>query len=380
MKKEHRKSKLIERLKVIAIGISIVAIGFTAGFVGGKNIAIKGGSIKLGLLELVFIMFVFILIFMVQIILHELGHLIGGLLSGYEFVSFRVGTLTFIKEDNKILVKKFNIPGTAGQCLMMPKEDDYNKCPYILYNLGGILMNAIISILCIIIYIVYPYNSIINTFLITTITSGIIIVITNGVPMKIGGIANDGYNLISIGKNNITKYCLYMQLKVNGLIYKGIRIKDMPINWFQLEESVDLNNPMISSIKCLEANYYHDKKEFNKAKECYEDLLNNAPQIIKIYEYEIKCELLFYEIIGEKRDEIIDKLYTKELKRYIKSTNCYITRKRLMYAYTMIIEKDINKYNKILREIEVVKKTYPAKAEIESELEIIDYITNIKCI
>jgi len=35
------------------------------------------------------------------------------------------------------------------------------------------------------------------------------------------------------------------------------------------------------SIKCIEANYYHDKLEFDKAKECYEFLLNYNPKIIE---------------------------------------------------------------------------------------------------
>ena len=41
------------------------------------------------------------------------------------------------------------------------------------------------------------------------------------------------------------KYCFYIQLKVNGLVYKGIRIKDMPIEWFNIEDGIDLNKPMV---------------------------------------------------------------------------------------------------------------------------------------
>lgn len=48
-----------------------------------------------------------------------------------------------------------------------------------------------------------------------------------------------------------------------------------------------------------------------------------------------------------------------------------------MYAYALIIEKDAAKADKILNEVDVVKKTYPAKAEVESELEIIDFIKKI---
>lgn len=312
--------------------------------------------------------------FMLQLILHEAGHLICGIWSGYEFVSFRVGSLTFVKEDGNIVLKKFKVAGTGGQCLMMPPEGNGYDCPYILYNLGGILMNFLVSCLCIILYIVFPMPKLIAMFLIFTAISGIYDVIVNGIPMKVSGISNDGHNILSMKKDKLSRHSFYIQLRVNGLLYQGIRIKDMPLRWFELPPNANLNHSLISSIKCLEATYYHDKKEFDKAKECYETLLNNAPNLIKLFQNEINCELLFYEIIGQCRKEIIDKLYTKELKKYIKLTDCYITRKRLMYAYAVIVEKDNVKADKLLKEIDIVKKTYPAKAEVESELEIIEFI------
>ncbi|MBO5413517.1 MAG: hypothetical protein J6A29_04410, partial [Clostridia bacterium] len=51
-------------------------------------------------------------------IIHEAGHLVFGLLSGYKFVSFRIGNIMLIKIKNKLKFKKFSLLGTAGQCLM----------------------------------------------------------------------------------------------------------------------------------------------------------------------------------------------------------------------------------------------------------------------
>jgi len=273
-------------------------------------------------------------------------------------------------------MKKFNIKGTAGQCLMLPKEDDYEKSPYILYNLGGILMNAIITILSLIIYMIVGGNGYVDVILIAMIVSGIATFATNGIPMKISGITNDGYNLISMMKHKLMRYCFYMQLKVNGLTSKGTRIKDMPLKWFEIDEKADFSNPLVTGVKCIEANYYHDKLEFDKAKECYEFLLNYTPKIVKLYENEIKCELIFYEIIGTRNEEKINELYTKKLKAYVKASKCHISKMRLMYAYALIIEKDMKKVKKILDEIEIVKKRYPNKGEVENELEIIEFIRN----
>ncbi|MGL5755460.1 MAG: site-2 protease family protein [Paraclostridium sp.] len=371
MGKKKNKNNKNYRIGDIFSTILMFAFGSMAGFISVENISVEDSVFSVFIL-----LFIFIIAFTVQIILHEAGHLVGGLLSGYDFVSFRVGSLTLIKEDGKFAIKKFNIKGTGGQCLMMPKEEDYEKCHYILYNLGGVLMNFLVVVICFVIYLKFDKNKYINEALIAMMASGLVIVINNAIPMKISGIVNDGYNTMSIIKNKLNKYGLYMQLKVNGLNSRGIRIKDMPLNWFEIDSSSDFSNPLITGIKCIEANYYHDNLEFDKAKLCYEFLLSDDINICKLYENEIKCELIFYEIVGKRDESKINELYTKQLKTYVKASKCQINKLRLMYAYALIIEKDKKKVKKILEKIEVVKKKYPNKGELESELEIIEYVKN----
>ena len=54
--------------------------------------------------------------FVLQIVLHEGGHLLFGLLSGYRFVSFRIFNWTLIRQEGKFRLKRFGIAGTGGQC------------------------------------------------------------------------------------------------------------------------------------------------------------------------------------------------------------------------------------------------------------------------
>ncbi|KAJ52411.1 hypothetical protein BD780_001154 [Clostridium tetanomorphum] len=377
MNKKLQKNKFKNYFKKIGLVILSMGIGGIVGILIAMFVKHTFNNIntpKDTIFTIMILIVLFVCTFILQLILHEVGHLLFGIWSGYEFISFRVGSLTFIKEKGKITLKKFKVMGTGGQCLMMPPEGNGYDCPYILYNLGGILINLLVSCLCIVFYILFPIPRLIAAFLIFTTISGIYDLIVNGIPMKINGIANDGHNIFSMKNDKLSRYSFYIQLRVNGLLHQGVRMKDMPLHWFKLPSGADLNDSLISSIKCLEANYYHDRKEFLKARECYESLLNNSPNLIKLFKNEINCELLFYEIMDECRKNIIDELYNKELKKYIKLTNCYISRKRLMYAYSVIIEKNTANADKLLKEIDIVKKTYPAKAEIESELEIIDFI------
>lgn len=369
------KKNIKEILYFIITFSSMLGCGFIAGFLGTKHLD-QSALTEISFLGSLFSFILFLSSILVQTILHEAGHLVFGLMSGYEFVSFRVGKFTLIKENNKFCIKKFTVKGTGGQCLMMPKIDDYQKCSYVLYNLGGVLMNALVSILCFIIYSSISTNIYLSQFLYGMVIFGVITILTNGIPMKIGGISNDGYNILSILKNSTMKYCFYIQLKVHGLLSKGMRIKDMPLEWFEIDKKSDFSNPLICSIKCIEASYYHDRLEFDKAKSCYEFLINYSPNILKLFENEIKCELLFYEIIGSQNQDNINELYTKKLKSYIKATNCYISRARLMYAYNLIIEKNRKKADDYLTKFEKLKNTYPVKGEVYGEVEIIKFIKN----
>ena len=63
---------------------------------------LQSDSIFIELLKFYGLFILIIIGYMVQIIIHEAGHLIFGLLTGYTFVSFRIGSLTIIKEDGKL--------------------------------------------------------------------------------------------------------------------------------------------------------------------------------------------------------------------------------------------------------------------------------------
>jgi len=67
--------------------------------------------------------------FILQIVLHEGGHLLFGLLSGYRFVSFRIFNWTLIRQEGKFRLKRFGIAGTGGQCLMLPPDKPLEEIP-----------------------------------------------------------------------------------------------------------------------------------------------------------------------------------------------------------------------------------------------------------
>ena len=367
-KKKGNKSK-----NNILLTIIFAIVGAICGFLGGKVI---GESLKDGVnlwTTLYSLVLIYIVIF-IQLMVHEAGHLFFGKISGYKFISFRIGKLMLLSDGNGLKFKKHTVVGAMGQCLMMPPESDEYNYPYILYNLGGSLANIILALFSLFLYMILPETKHLSSILINLFIVGTIFALMNGIPLNIGGIANDGYNVICLIKDKEARRACWLQLYINGLLTRGIRLRDMSQDWFELPENADMNNPLICAMGVLKNNYLCDKKQFDDAKKIAQFMLQNAPGMLEVHKNELLCDLMFYEIIGPCRKEEIDKIYTKQLKKYIKATSCYLARRRLLYAYELLVKKDIEQAQKQLREFEKATKTYPYIAEIEGERELISLI------
>ena len=119
----------------------------------------------------------------IQIILHEGGHLLFGLATGYKFVSFRIFNFTLIRLDGKFCIKKFKIAGTGGQCLLTPPERALEEIPTALYNAGGFLVNIIVSAVAFAIISHYD-AALLKVFLLLFGITGMFLALLNGIPIS----------------------------------------------------------------------------------------------------------------------------------------------------------------------------------------------------
>jgi hypothetical protein len=357
-----------------AIGI-IIGILFKSYLKEFMDIYIKSDNIFVESIRFYGFILLFFTGYMIHIIVHEAGHLVFGLITGYSFVSFRIGSFTIIKEKRKVSYKKFNIPGTAGQCLMMPPKMKDGKYPFIMYNYGGGIMNLIVAVVGILIAVLIEgVPMLLSAILILISAGGIFAALTNIIPLKIGGAANDGYNVISMLKDENAKKGFYLQLRVNGLQSQGIRIKDMSLEELKISEGTDLINPLNSAIKLIEYNWYLDNMDFQKARQCIEGFMIYMDKLIPIYRNEINCELMFLELIGDCNKEFIDGIYDKNLKKYIKAAKFMIGKKRILMAYEVFYNNDKEKAINYYEDARRLAMKYPIKGEADMELMLVNWI------
>ena len=320
------------------------------------------------------IVYIFLAIFFTlyfQIIVHEGGHLIFGLLTGYKFSSFRIGNWMIIKQKGKLRFCKYKIAGTGGQCLLKPPAFKDGKIPFKLYNLGGGLMNFLFAGIFAIIFVLFPNNIYLSAFNILMIIYGVVIGASNLIPLSIGGVDNDGKNIISMGKNKKSLYSFWLQMKINEYLSDNVRIKDIPEELFKKPNEEDLENPMITSVGVFACNRLMDMHNFDEAYTYMEYLMENSEKgLLGIYKNLLTIDCIYCELIGDNNADKINNLYTKQIKMFEKQMKNYPSVLRTQYAYALLFEKDINKANAVKDIFNKVAKNYPYLADIEGEKEL----------
>jgi len=358
--------------KAIAMILSII-IGGAAGFFGAMYMDSLGGTLMNLLL---FVVAVIVAVYL-QIIIHEGGHLIFGLLTGYRFVSFRVGNFMVFKKQGKLQFGKYSLAGTGGQCLLSPPELVAGKMPYILYNLGGVLMNIIVALFCTMILIFVNPGIYMSCFCVAMIGIGLLIAVTNGLPIRLGDVDNDGCNTLNMRKSPEALRSLWVQLKINEYMTDGIRLKDMPADWFAMPSDEAMKNGMVASIGVFHCNRLIDEERFCDAGKTIEELLNKKTGMLGLYKMLLTLDLAFCELLGERRQEVLERINQKELIQLMKVMKAFPAVLRTQYAYAVLIEKDSNRADVIKEKFRRIRKNYPYLQEMEAEWKLIEKVDSI---
>lgn len=308
-----------------------------------------------------------------QMIVHEAGHLLFGLISGYHFSSFRIGSFMLLKQNGKICTCRMSLAGTGGQCLMAPPDLEDGKIPYILYNLGGVIVNLILVGICVIPLILEQCSGIAALFLLEMVVTGLFFAATNGIPLHVEPIDNDGYNALSLGKSPEAMRAFWIQMKMNEQIANGIRLKDMPDEWFQIPSQEAMKNSMEAAVGVFSCNRLMDKMEFEKASQIMKQLMELDSGMIGLHRSLLMLDLIYCELVGENRPEQLEAMLDKPLKKFMKSMKNFPSILRVQYTYALLAEKDAEKTVQIKAKFEKTARSYPYPSEIQGERELMEY-------
>lgn len=364
------KRKTLENIfTIVAFLVAAFFIGFASGQI--VNYAKEFIVIEIENINNIFwfaVIFLSIyLVVMIHIIFHEAGHMIGGFLTGYRFLFFRIGSATLVRTDNGLKIRKLKVPGTGGQCIMVPPDMKDGDYPVVIYNLGGGLMNIFLSLVAIVIIKTYSLNPVATGYLEIFAIVGIYLGILNLVPLK--NINNDGANIFYLKNDLEERMALHKILNGEEDIINCREVKQTTINI----DEVDLSKTFIQGIfiNRMEDRFY--KMEFEEAKSIDEKLLGKV-KMNMTFEFMVKTTLSTIYLIEGSVEQAEELLKDKSLRKYLK--NKYVLHVEILnYARDRILEGKDGK--KIRKRIEKMEDKYIYPTHIESATEILGKIDQV---
>lgn len=370
-----RRKKIGDVLCALVGALFLMAFGgffFWLAWSSMRTAETVGGALAFGALLMLFLPVGLFL----QILAHELGHLFFGRVSGYEFVSFQILGLTLSRDAGRLRLARYKVIGAAGQCLLMPRLEHELKCPYILYNLGGVILNVLLSGACILLYRAAGMGPGGALFLMASAV-GLFFALTKGLPLPFRGVSNDGMNVRMIRKSPEARHAFWVQLRVYGELASGRRLRDMPRGWFSLSAGADMRNSILAHIGVMRCAFLHDRGVYDAAEILASYLVCNVDSLPETVKNDLRCELLFYELIGRQRDAEIQRLYTPRLEKHIRATSAHIARRRLMYAYALLYRCDPAAAAAELAAFNRAAARHPYSAEVAAERESLAHIEDL---
>lgn len=366
-----------------------VFIGFAACFlvvlligwvINGKSPAtviqniLSNGVVEV-IVEAALIIFVAFAAAVLQVIIHEGGHLVAGLLKGYRFVSFRFMNFTLISKDGRLQWRNFDVAGTGGQCLMAPPDKPIDQIDTRFYNAGGVLANILsAAIAALLEFTIGGLPLWVETFLLTTMFIGVAFAILNGTPMKAGGVANDGYNLLQLEKDPASKQCLINGLEANALIQKGQQYKDMNERLFVLPDPIDWKNSLHMSSLALTVCRMMNRHQWEEAYCLMTTVMPHKGEMIPLLQMEFEC-LMVLVCIATRCDDEARQRYDKNTAKYAKQyASTQSDKQAVVMAATMVLDGDRAKAEQMLRQLESRRDRFIHQGDVDMNLDIMRWL------
>lgn len=371
VKRSRQKRQALSKALVVVL---LMAAGAVGGFFVGYSMDAGGASgDPLGtVVWLAAIVVLMAVACLVQIVVHEAGHLVLGLATGYRFRSFRVGGFMLVEQDGRLRLKRLSIQGTGGQCLMGPPDLVDGRIPYRLYNLGGALANALVALVAAALAFALP-QGLAAIFFAFLAFIGLLFALTNGLPLTVGGVNNDGKNLRSASESPDALRAFWAILKVGEAQAEDVRVKDMPADWFAVPDDLErLRNPLVASVAVLACNRLLDEGRAPEAAGAIRDLLERETGMLGLHRSLLKVDLAYCELIGENRAAEVERALDADARKLMKAMKSFPAVMRTRFAQALLADRDEEAARRIREEFDRMAARYPYPSEIEGERELMD--------
>lgn len=359
--------KKIQKMMPLLLAVTLSFIGMHY-FMSLYGRAIIGSS-KRGILFLIWIGAIFLpLTIYLHTFVHELGHLVFGLCTGYRFLLFQIKDYVLIKKNGKFLLKKFSLPGILGQCLLSPPPLVDGKLPFFLYNSGGLIFTFLLTVSAWLLmnrsegYWLY--------FEIITVVFGIYLFLVNIIPAKNLGV-NDGNNLLELIKDERNQEIFHRMLTIHEQQLNGYFLRDMPDEWFKKPDEELFRYQLPITLYHMIISRQMEKQLFETACGELEQFLGSHT-IHPIMALLMKADWLYLLLVLKKK-ETVDSLCDDQFLKELNGMQNMPSVSRSLYALYRLHQQDEAKAKEALKVFENTVARFTYEKEVDFNRELIAY-------
>ena len=204
-----------------------------------------------------------------------------------------------MKVDGHLRLRRLRLAGTDGQCLMSPPDMVDGRLPVTLYNFGGALANLLTAALALALYGPARRVPLLAAFLLFLAVIGGFTAAMNGIPLRLGNIDNDGRNALSLGRDPAALRAFWVQMKVAEAQARGLRLREMPEDWFSMPGDEALQNAMTAAQGVLVCNRLVDEGRLAEADRAIAHLLAGSRGLPGLYRGLLVCDRVTVELLGK---------------------------------------------------------------------------------
>lgn len=211
-----------------------------------------------------------VLAFMIHLCLHEVGHMLGGMVTGWKLVFLQILYLALIKQNDKLRLKLVRKLGF--QCIMYPK---YMNQEASLYTLSGCIMNLILTVQSLSVMLLSVNNYILWLYSWSFFAVGVGMLIMNAIPST-KRLCNDMACYLLLKKDSSTRCSHNAQMMIAKMLMKGYSFGEVDEKLICLPGKL-ANNDILAYHAVLEYYYWLEKGEIKHMKEALQKIEYGAP-------------------------------------------------------------------------------------------------------
>lgn len=299
----------------------------------------------------------------------SLGFLIFGKISGYKMAFLRIAFMKWTKDEKgKIHFSTTNERGSSSKCGMYPPDMIDGKMPYFLYGHGLVILSSIFIVISVSLFAFNFYTPVISSLLLVFIFVLLTVVFLD---LCLG---NAKFTR-DMRKSPYAIKGLWISCKLADPSLKNTSLSHMPDEWFELKDNGNIDTYWASFYLLGCGERLLGQMHFKEASEVLDRILAPDSRLINEQYMSTIANRLFCELMANNNPDIIQKLYTAELKTYLNNVRTYTNLCR-NYAFTLFIEKNPAGAAQIKSEFFEASKNPYNKQDAQAETELLLYAEN----